>query len=244
MGNLFTLLPTKMISKTYINDVKIDYEEYLTELLNYSMYFMSLTNDEKFERISSQAHGEADVKANSYELDFKLLVHKDFVNAKLKTLPIVDYSNIKNGFICINEKPKSENNLTQEQANSLFIKFMQLLASMNAEEVKSIENDEDTLLYNTIQMVKKEKNLLFFLPCIINTKGSAVTMTISIFLSGLFSLRDQINRDTFITLLSEDDNFYILKYFNGKFSCVDKVHKIFMSSFRDIYRLTYISEEN
>ena len=41
-----------MISKTDINGIKIDYEKYLTELINNNHYFMSLTGGIKFEKIS------------------------------------------------------------------------------------------------------------------------------------------------------------------------------------------------
>lgn len=94
MQNVFTLLPTTMISKTNINGVKIDYEEYLTKLINNSRHFMSLTNETQFEKVLVQSHGEPDAVANNYEIDFKLLVNQEFVNAKLKSLPDVDYSNI------------------------------------------------------------------------------------------------------------------------------------------------------
>ncbi len=244
MENLFSLLPTKMISKDDINGVKIDYEEYLTELLNESLYFVPFRGTDKFEKILEQAHGEADVIANGYTLDFKLLVPQEFVNAKLKSLPNVDYSNIKNGFICVNDKPVN-NNLTQAQSNGLFIKFLQMLALAKKDQIKSWENDQDNTLYSTIKMIKKEKNLFIFLPCIINiNNGAAISNTVAKFLSSLFSLRDNIDKDTFVTLLGFDDYFYILKYESHKFKCVDKVHKILVSSFNDIYRLTYFLERD
>lgn len=234
-----------MISKTNINSTKIDYEEYLTELLNMSKYFMSLTNGIKFKKILNQSHGESDVVADNYEIDFKLLVNKEFVNAKLKSLPNVDYSHIKNGFICVNDKIVNENILTQTQSNKLFIQFLKILASTKKDQIESYKDGKEYYLYSTIKMLKKEKNLLVFLPCIINmTGGKRISNIIGKVLSSLFSLRDIINKDTYVTLLSSDGFFYIFKYKNGVFYNVDKVYKFFVSSFIDIYRRTYFLEDN
>lgn len=241
---MFTLLPTKMISKTYINGVKIDCEEYLTELINNSCYFMSLTSGTKFKKVLDQSHSEPDVVADNYELDFKLLVNQEFVNAKLKSLPDVDYSNMRSGFICVNDKVANESNLTQSQANGLFIQFLQSLVLLNGDEITTCENNKKHPLYSTVNMLKKEKNLLVFLPCIANINSGQISRIITTFLSSLFSLRDNINKDTFLTLLCQDDYFYILKYENKMFRYVDNVHRIFMSSFNDIYRMTYFLEND
>lgn len=178
---MFTLIPTKMISKIYINGLKIDYEEYLTELINNSCYFMSLTSGTKFKKVLDQSHSEPDVVADNYELDFKLLVNQEFVNAKLKSLPDVDYSNIKSGFICINENDTSGQNLTQSESNRLFSQFLCRLWCLKEDEIKIIENNDSNPLYSTIKMLKKEKNLLIFIPCVINGKGSSVPKFLTCF---------------------------------------------------------------
>ena len=242
MNSLFTLLPTKMISKTDINGIKIDYEKYLTELINNSHYFMSLTGRIKFEKVLEQSHGEPDVVAGNYELDFKLLVNQEFVNAKLKSLPNVDYSHVKEGFISVNDKAANKGNLTQIQANGLFIRFMQRLALMKENQIEACGNDMENPLYSTVKMLKKEKNLLVFLPCIVNVDGCGISSVATTFLSSLFALRDNINNDTFATLLCQDGYFYILKYGNGGFRCFDKVHKLLEPSFNEIYSMTQFLE--
>ena len=243
MNSLFTLLPTKMISKHYINGLKIDYEKYLIELLNESNYFMSLTNGEKFRKKISQSNGEPDAITNSYEIELKLLNNSEFTNKKLKSLPNVDYSNIKNGFICLDDKVAVENNMTQAQANSLFIRFLQSLALTKKSEISTFENNKQNPLYSAVKGVKKEKNLLMFPPCVINTNGSNMTRISTTFFSSLFALRDNMNKDTFVALLCQDDYFYILKYEHGTFKIIDKIHKIFVTSFNSIYRMTYFLED-
>lgn len=244
MNNLLTLLPTKMISKDTIGGTQIDYETYLMELINSSDYFMSLTNNEKFIKISEQDHGEADVIANGYELDFKLLVPQEFMNNKLKALPDVNYSYLDRGAIFVNDKPTSTNSLTREQANRIFFLFIQLLAKATAEQLESYAFDKDSSFYSTTKMIKKEKNLLLFFPCVINiSNGIPIPIIISKLFSSLFSLRNNVNKDTYITLLGSDDYFYILKYENNKFNIVDKVYKIFVTYFNDLFRLTSFLED-
>lgn len=244
MPNMFTLIPTKMISKIYINGVKIDYEEYLTELINNSCYFMSLTSGTKFKKVLDQSHSEPDVVADNYELDFKLLVNQEFVNAKLKSLPDVDYTNIRSGFICVNDKTANESNLTPSQANCLFVQFLQSLALLEDDEITNCGNNKGDPLYSTVNMLKKEKNLLVFIPSIANITDDQIPRIITTFLASLFSLRDNINKDTFVTLLCQDNRFCVLKYENKTFRYIDKVHRILMPSFNDIYRMTYFLEND
>lgn len=244
MQQVFILLPTKMISKSSIKDIKIDYESYLTELLNASEYFMRLTGGEKFKRITEQDNGQADVNTSNYELDFKLLVNKEFMNNKLKALPKVDYSNIKEGFICVNDKTLTDKELTQEQANGLFIRFLQHLAALNQKNLEAYSTNNQSVLYNVIDLIKTQKNLFIFLPCIINSVNEGfIARIVKIFFTVLFGLRDNINKDTFIAVLGADNYFYIFKYENHKFFVVDKVNKIFATEFNYIYSRTYFTEK-
>ena len=244
MDSLLTLLPTKMISKDDINGEKIDYEIYLTELLNFSNHFMQLTNREKFERILDQSNGESDVIANGYELDFKLLVPQEFMNNKLKALPDVNYSYLDRGAVFVNDKQTSANSLTQEQANRIFFLFIQLLAKATSEQLESYSSDKNSSFYSITKMIKKEKNLLLFFPCVINiSNGISIPFIINKLFSSLFSLRNSIKKDTYITLLGSDDYFYILKFENSKFNNVDKVYKIFVTYFNDLYEFTSFLED-
>ena len=77
--------------------------------------------------------------------------------------------------------------------------------------------------------------MIVFLPCIVNVDGCGIPSVATTFLSSLFTLRDNIHKDIFVTLLCQDDYFYILKYKNGVFRCFDKVHKLFEPSFNERY---------
>jgi len=240
------LLPTKMISKDEINGEKIDYEEYLTDIVNFSEYFMKLSDREKFIRIKKQDNGQADIKTNNYELDFKLLVNQDFINYKLKSLPDVDYSNSAKGFVCVNDKSNKGDVLTQARANGLFAVFFNEISQVTKEQLEDGDKNKNSKLYSTIKMFKKRKNLFFFLPIEVNCPSDDSVVNTVTRLTNIFSLRDNIHKDTFVTLLRKNsdvyDEFYILKYENGKFHIIDKIPKLLITSFNEIYRLTSFTE--
>lgn len=242
--SMISLLPTMMICKWSINGRRIDYESYLTELINFSPYFMKLTNRERFVPITQQAHGEADVGTSNYELDFKLLVCPSFVNNKLKSLPKVDYSHLEDGFIGLQDR--REVAITQAQANGLFVLFYYKLSSIDDKKIADAVNDKKSDLYSAIKIMKTEKNLLIFLPLVILGGTRSEVTTVVARLRNFFSLRDDVGKDTYITVLSKDDasffTFYILKYENCDFQIVDEVCSLFVPSFEELYRLTSFTE--
>lgn len=243
---IIRLLPTLMFSKYKINGKKIDYERYILEIINLSEYFMNITGGEKFKMIAEQAHGEADVKTSNYELDFKLLVNPSFINNKLKSLPNVNYDYLKNGVIVMNEKTKTT--MTQAQANAKFVRFYSELFKLTKEQIANYENDNESDFYSTIKMLKKEKNLLIFLPFEIECENETGVINTVVRLNNLFSLRDGIKNDTYLIVLRKQgyslDEFYILKYENCEFKIIDKVLRLLITSFNDIYKLTSFRENN
>ena len=244
--SMITFLPTMMISKCEINGQQIDYENYLTELVNLSTYFMGLTYGEKYTKIIEHDNGQADVRTSNYELDFKLLVNQDFVNNKLKSLPNVDYSHIKDGYVCMMDKSNAGNSLTPAKANSVFVLFFNRLLSITKEQIEKFEADKNSDLYSIIKMMKKEKNLLFFLPFEIECFTDIEVVNTVARIKNIFTIRDSINKDTFIAVLRKEkgtlDEFYILKYEDSNFRIVDKVPKLFIFSFNELYKLTSFTE--
>ena len=245
MGIRINLLPTMMISKMEINDQKFIYEDYLLELVNFSGFFKGLTGGEQFTKIVEQDHGQADVRTSNYELDFKLLVNEEFVNKKLKSLPNRDYSHLQDGYIFLNDK-KSGESITQPKAHSEFVKFFCKLMNITNEQIVDGEKDKNNEFYSIIKMMKKQKNLLFFLPFEIECDTDIEALNTVARIKNIFSLRDSINKDTFIVVLRKEDGtldeFYIIKYDKGGFEIVDKVNKLFVPLFYELYRVTSITE--
>ena len=81
------------------------------------------------------------------------------------------------------------------------------------------------------------KNILAFIPCTFDDKTDGMSFIKKIF-GSLLSIRDDLNKNTFITFL-QGDYFYIIQYDNGEYILFDKVHKIMLPTFNDLYKLTY-----
>lgn len=203
---------------------------------------MNLTDREKFIRIKKQDNGQADIKTSNYELNFKLLVNKDFVNNKLKSLPEVDYSKLEKGFVCVKDNAV----LKQAKSNGIFVKFFDAISKATKDQHEDWGKNKDSELYRTIKMFEKRKNLFFFLPIEVKcSSDDAIVYTVTK-LKNIFSLRNNIHNDTFVMLIRENsdvyDEFYILKYEDCKFYIVDKVPRLLINSFNEIYRLTSFTE--
>lgn len=76
------LLPPHLLIKGLIKGKKENYEIYLKEFLNNSLYFYKKTNGVEFLNSSSEAHGECDCYSGSYGIDFKLMVSETLLYAK------------------------------------------------------------------------------------------------------------------------------------------------------------------
>lgn len=235
--NCYELLPIMLISKKKVANVKVDYENYLVELLNNAFSFKkSLNLYEPFEKINEQSHGECDARSGDYEIDFKLLVPTEFMKIKNSTLPDVNYNHLKDGFIFVNDNEKSLNKTLQEKAQNTFINYISNIALSNKDDLLKIK-DDDTILSRSIKNMQVNKNILCFIPCKIDKSIDSVSLVKKIFLP-LLSIRDNIEKDTYITYL-QNDYFYVLQYKNNNLICIDKVHLMLVNTFYDLYRLTY-----
>ncbi len=225
-----------MISKKKVNNIKVNYEDYLIELLNSSLYFMKLTNSERFNAIKEQSHSECDAETSNYQIDFKLLVPTEFMKYKNISLPDVDYKHLRDGFISVNDNENSLNKDLKIKADNSFVNYLANVCIANKEKLLTMK-DNDTILSSSIKNMLVEKNVLAFIPCDFNKEINCIAIVKKLF-NPLFSLRDDINKDTYITFL-QGDYFYLLQYSKGNYTLLEKVHKIMIQTFYDLYKLTY-----
>lgn len=78
-------LPPEMIIDDFIEgDKPVSYENYLTEFINKSSLFLSLSKGQEYHHTpkNQQSNGECDCRSNQYELDFKLLGTQSGIYAK------------------------------------------------------------------------------------------------------------------------------------------------------------------
>lgn len=235
--SFYKLLPIMLISKKKIANVKVDYENYLIELLNKAFTFKRVLNlPEPFEKINEQAHGECDACSGDYKIDFKLLIPTEFMKIKNSTLPDVDYNNLNDGFISVNNNKMSLDKALQDKAEKSFINYIANIALSNKDNLLKIK-DDDTILSSSIKNMLVNKNILCFIPCIFDKNINSMSLVRKLFLP-LLSIRQDIEKDTYITYL-QNDYFYILQYRENDLLCIDKIHRIMVSTFNDLYKLTY-----
>lgn len=232
----YELLPIMMISKKKVNNIQVNYEDYLIEVLNKSNYFQKLSKNEYFKAIAEQAHGECDAETSNYQIDFKLLIPSEFMWYKNMSLPNIDYSLMKDGVIQVSDNKKSLDKNLQIKANNAFENYLVNVCFSDKKTLIEIK-DEESILKSSITNMLKNKNILAFLPCVFEERVNSINIIKKIF-SSLFSIRDDFNKDTYLTYI-QGDYFHILEYKSGKFSKADKVHKIMIQTFNDLYRLTH-----
>ena len=234
---IFDLLPVMMLAKKDVAGHKVNYEDYLIELLNNSLSFSNKLEGQKFKAITSQSNGECDAIAGDYSIDFKLMIPTDFMMYKTKALPDINYLQLPNGFISVNDNEKSIDLDLQTKASSSFNTFIAKMITDGYEDLQKAKDDKKNILHKFINNLLVDKNLLIFLPATINRSLSNINIINKLF-SNIFSFRNNIDKETFLTYLY-GDYFIILSYKDGVFKIFDKVHKLLVKTFKDLYRLTY-----
>ena len=80
------MIDAPLIIHGFVSDEpKCNYERYMTELLNNSIYFMNKTRGEKLFWNEKQDHGECDATTSVYSIDYKLLATYSSLQAKRET---------------------------------------------------------------------------------------------------------------------------------------------------------------
>ena len=202
-------LKVGFIKKDFIENFETNYEEYLTEFINYSKFVFDNGN-KKFKIIAKQSNGECDITNGQYTLDYKLLIDNKTIenmyyyseNITVHTDGVVSYSlSKKSDFEKINTTEKDELNEVQK------------------------------LVKNYINKIKKDKNILYFIPYNLYFKNrdmntdmiNSVVDMLYDGLNGFLEYRNSNtnNRDTYFSFVS-NDNMIFLKY-EGKLKLYDIV---------------------
>ncbi|MFD3014157.1 hypothetical protein ACFKJG_00110, partial [Streptococcus agalactiae] len=98
---IFKQLPPATIIKGFVaGETKCNYEIYLLELLNKSVYFRE-KGKSKFHAPEDESHGECDAVADDYKIDFKLLSSSSRLQASSLFSPSI--TNLGNGITAIGE---------------------------------------------------------------------------------------------------------------------------------------------
>lgn len=155
------LLPAPLIISRFVhNEPKCDYELYLLELLNKSVYFTQRYPG-GFKRPVSESHGECDAINENYQIDFKLLAAKTALMARSILSP--QMSKIAEGATTSGTSKVKDGEVASTYIYAAFrdLSYKELIEIRNGtSKASGVENDIRTVL----ETLEIKKNLLLFFP--------------------------------------------------------------------------------
>jgi len=155
----FKMLEPALIIKNYVSgDAACNYETYLLEIINVSLFPSAFSK--RFSPPKNQSHGECDAYSDSYGLDFKIIASKTAMQAKSIFSPQI--IKIADGeYADCEPKIKGSIHATRFPQAIRGQSIEQLQAIRNrATDKHGIEND----IREYLDTLETEKNLLLFFP--------------------------------------------------------------------------------
>ena len=207
---------------------EVTYETYLVDILNVSHYFYSKRRlGERFKLIKEQAHSECDASSSLYQLDFKILVSEDVMNALSKNKPQVDCSYRKQGFI-FSKSPEKEVPVPADN-------ILNDIIECTNDDIEK-ETYKNRTIKNLIKNLKKEKNLFLYYPyefpcnpgCLfLASELTAVFKTVLLYRKKICP-----SYDTFICIKVER-SFLIYEWIKEKFIHCDTVDEVLCTNYKE-----------
>lgn len=160
----YILLPAPFMSKGFIEGKgapTCNYEEYLAELLNESVYFRQRTNGNTIMLTDNQDHGRPDIDANGFSLDLKLIGGESAIAARRLTSQSITH--LSDGVVAYGIA-----NGKREQYEAVHIHLA--LRNYSCDELISLRNcytKKDVIQRDIVHLLNNltvDKNLLLFLP--------------------------------------------------------------------------------
>ncbi len=156
---LFCNLRTHMINKDFIKgEENCNYEKYLLEYINNSSFFLNLSKGSLYEP-PLKPNGKYDANSPEYNLDFKLLVSSSFMEARSNLS--VSITKVRSGLVLYGKSSGKRAQKSSSICKALRYKTLDDLENVAEGESELIVR-KDILAY--LDVLKTEKNLLFFLP--------------------------------------------------------------------------------
>lgn len=227
----FRQLPPATIIKGFVEgESDCNYEIYLLELLNSSLYFREKGKSE-FHKPEDESSGQCDAIADDYKVDFKLLSASSRLQAS--HLFSNSISNLGNGITAIG---RSKNQDGEIEATQIHVAFRMRTLSDLLQVKKDFQNVRKQCIEKDIvkvlNMLEKQKNLLLFFPYVFNIEDEiniqsfdeVLISALNYDFSSLFLYRNYKmgEFDTyFLTIVRE--KFYIFKIVDCKLSLIEKI---------------------
>lgn len=157
-----SILHAAFINKNFIDgEDACNYENYLLELVNNSLYFRKKSNFEEYEPPQSESNGECDCNSLAYKLDFKLLESTTRFQASKELTNQIQVINKGVVSHCSARRPNTEMTVTRLHVAIRDCSCEQLGEYLNnAYEYGTVENDISIYA----RVLATRKNLLFLFP--------------------------------------------------------------------------------
>lgn len=233
------LLPVQMFIKSLIKGKNENYENYILEVINNSLYFYKKSKGLKYIKSKQESHGECDCYAGDYGLDFKLFGSESMFNT---------ISNFSSRIIVQDECALFTSSRKQGEGKCSNLHKLFRFYDFNEQKLNLPTNNFynkyiKDLKYFTKVLVKP-KNLLFFYPVTFlfkidnafNIALDSIIKAISQDFLSAFKFRKKYceDKETYLMFLY-NDFFVILKYKNDKFVIVDYVNVRLSETFNRMY---------
>ena len=158
----YRLLPSQVLIKGSVKgDSECNYELYMVEFVNSSMFLRERVGFKPFVRPNSEAHGECDCHAGSYGLDFKLTASQ----TRLRALSLLsDQTELlgKQGKF-MTTPPKSDKNLICTVLHIALLKYSLAELNILMESTSPLTVAESDIKV-FLQKLDFKKNLLLYYP--------------------------------------------------------------------------------
>ncbi len=242
------MLEPVFVIKNYVyGDNNCNYEKYLLELVNESLFFREKSNYAVYLHPSTEDNGECDCISDSYRLDFKLAE----ANSRLKAqnLLSMQYETIIPG-VRSTILPKSPSTqLTVTNFHAVLRSYtMEQLEELLLFNVKFGSYEYDIKCY--LENLKMNKNLFFFFPYVFffdskyNFKFAIenITKAIQNDFAESMKLRKKYcsDYDTFLAYIY-DNNLVVLQLIeDGYFKIVDVIYLFKSKTFKYLYNTYFL----
>lgn len=236
------ILHAVFINKNFIvGEKKCNYEKYLLELINNSIYFREKSNFKEYIHPDSESNGECDCISPTYEMDFKLLASTTRLHASKELSDQIQII-FKGAYShCSPRKPNTQMKTTQLHVALREYNHKSLYHLLqNKYEYGTLENDVKTY----VSLLNIKKNLFFFFPYeftfVTHYNFQYVLENINVALekdfqeSNIFREKYCFGYDTFIAYIY-DDNLIISKFNNNKLKLVDCVYLFKSKTYSELY---------
>lgn len=233
------LLPAQMFVKSLIKGKNENYENYLFEVINNSLYFYKKSKGLKYIISKQESHGECDCYAGDYGLDFKLFGSESMFNSISNFASQIIVQN--EGTLFTSSKKQGKGRYSNLHKLLRFYDFNKQKFNLSTNDFHKSYNKD--LKYFTKVLVKP-KNLLFFYPVnflfkldiAFNAGLNCIIKAISQDFLSAFKFREQHceDKETFLLFLY-NDFFVIVKYKNDKFVIVDYINVSLSDTFNRMY---------